>query len=118
AVPRASELLSADDLRNWGELGRRLAMGSAGNGVAFFASDRVEHLAHVPQPARNLVFQIGPRQLILSSSIALETFELIPALAEQVNDDELLTDILELAVEIANRSAKHSAAFFQKRPTS
>ncbi len=116
AVPRASELLSADDLRNWAELGRRLAMGSAGTGVAFFAGDRVELLAHVPESARNLVFQICTRQLILSSSIALETFELIPTLAEQVNDDELLTDILQLAFEIANRSAKHSSDFLQKTP--
>jgi hypothetical protein len=54
--------------------------------------------------------------LILSSSIALETFELIPALAEQVDDDELLTDILQLALEIANRSAKHSSDFLQKTP--
>jgi nitric oxide reductase activation protein len=116
AVPRASEFLSADDLRNWGELGRRLAMGSAGTGVSFFANDRVEHLANVPESARNLVFQICTRQLILSSSIALETFELIPALAEQVDDDELLTDILQLALEIANRSAKHSSDFLQKTP--
>ncbi|HBE83370.1 MAG TPA: hypothetical protein DDW24_11385, partial [Blastocatellia bacterium] len=27
AVPKASKVLSADDLRLWGELGRRLAMG-------------------------------------------------------------------------------------------
>ena len=36
AVPAASEILSADDLRNWGELGRRLAMGSVDSAVAFF----------------------------------------------------------------------------------
>ena len=29
AVPKAANILSADDLRNWGEFGRRLAMGSA-----------------------------------------------------------------------------------------
>ena len=27
AVPKAAKILSADDLRHWGELGRRLAMG-------------------------------------------------------------------------------------------
>ncbi len=116
AVPRASNILSADDLRNWGELGRRLAMGSAATGVSFFAGEGIENLAGVPESARALVFQICTRQLILSSSIALETFALVPALAEQVNDDELLTEILELAVEIANRSAKHSADFLQKTP--
>jgi hypothetical protein len=52
----------------------------------------------------------------LSSSIALETFALIPALAKQIGDDELFTAILRLAAEIANRSAKHSADFLQKTP--
>jgi hypothetical protein len=52
----------------------------------------------------------------LSSSIALETFELVPRLAKEIKDDELLTDILRLASEIANRSAKHSADFLQKTP--
>lgn len=116
AIPHAATILSADDLRNWGELGRRLAMGSAGTGVSFFAGDGIEKLAAVPESARGLVFQICTRQLILSSSIALETFGLIPDLAAQVNDDELLVEILQLAVEIANRSAKHSSDFLLKTP--
>ena len=58
AVPRASTILSADDLRNWGELGRRLAMGSAATGVSFFAGEGIENLSAVPESARGLVFQI------------------------------------------------------------
>jgi nitric oxide reductase activation protein len=116
AVPRASSILSADDLRNWGELGRRLAMGSAATGVAFFASEGIENLASVPESARGLVFQICTRQLILSSSIALETFALIPHLAGQFDDEHLFTEILQLSVEIANRSAKHSSDFLVKTP--
>ncbi len=116
AVPEAAKILSADDMRNWAEFGRRLAMGSAGTGVSFFAGDGIEKLADVPESARGLVFQICTRQLVLSSSIALETFALIPDLAAQVRDDQLLTEILELAVEIANRSAKHSSDFLQKTP--
>src|SRR5688572_21144287 len=80
AVPRAARILSADDLRNWAEMGRRLAMGNADLGAKFFA-DGVNDLKAVPEAARPLVFQICTRQLVLSSSIALETFELIPKLA-------------------------------------
>ncbi len=116
AVPEAAKVLSADDMRSWAEFGRRLAMGSAGTGVSFFAGDAIEKLAGVPESARGLVFQICSRQLVLSSSIALETFALIPDLAEQVRDDQLLTEILQLGVEIANRSAKHSFDFLQKTP--
>jgi nitric oxide reductase NorD protein len=116
AVPRASRILSADDMRSWAELGRRLAMGKAATGSAFFAEDGVENLANVPEDARGLVFQICTRQLVLSSSIALETYALIPRLVAEVDDDRLLTDIFQLAVDIANRSAKHSSDFLQKTP--
>ncbi len=115
AVPAAAKILSADDLRNWAELGRRLAMGSAATGSSFF-SRGVDDLANVPEPARVATFQICTRQLVLSSSIALETFELIPVIAAEVDDDTLFTRILQLAAEIANRSAKHSSDFLQKTP--
>lgn len=113
AIPKAAKVLSADDLRHWAEMGRRLAMGNAETGAKFFAAG-VQGLKKVPADARPLVFQICTRQLVLSSSIAIETFETIPALATGVKDEELLTDILRLGVEIANRSAKHSAEFLQR----
>lgn len=115
AVPKAAKLLSAEDLRLWGEMGRRLAMGNADIGSLFFA-EGVEELAIVPEAARGLVFQICTRQLVLSSSIALETFHRIPQLAEETHNDALFTDILRLALEIAHRSAKHSSEFLIKTP--
>ncbi len=115
AVPKAAKILSADDIRNWAEMGRRLAMTNADSGVKFFAGG-VNNLKNIPEKGRALVFQICTRQLVLSSSIALETFNLIPALAKEIGNDKLLIDILQLASEIANRSAKHSADFLQKTP--
>jgi hypothetical protein len=115
AIPKAARILSADDLRSWAEMGRRLAMGNAEVGAKFFASG-VGGLKKVPADARALVFQICARQLVLSSSISIETFEMVPVLAASVKDDELLSDILRLGVEIANRSAKHSSEFLQHTP--
>lgn len=115
AVPRAAKILSADDLRHWGELGRRLAMGSADTGSKFFA-DGVVGLKHVPEGARSAVFQICTRQLVLSSSIALDTFRSVPTIVREVSDDKLLTDVLNLAIEIAQRSAKHSSEFLIHTP--
>jgi nitric oxide reductase NorD protein len=115
AVPAAASVLSAEDLRSWGELGRRLAMGSADLGSKFFTSG-VDDLERIPEAARTYVFQICTRQLVLSSSIALETFSLIPKLAEEIGDPVLLTDILRLTVDIAQRSAKHSSDFLKQTP--
>lgn len=115
AVPKASKTLSAEDLRQWSEMGRRLAMVDVESGVKFFAHG-VSDFKKVPENARPLVFQICTRQLVLSSSIAFETFETIPDLAKEVADDALLTDVLKLALEIAQRSAKHSADFLKSTP--
>ena len=116
AVPKAARILSAEDLRAWGEMGRRIAMGDADSGVNFFIAG-VNDFKKVPEKARSLTFQICTRQLVLSGSIALETFRLVPDLAKEIGDDELFVEILALAAEIANRSAKHSADFLQKTPT-
>lgn len=115
AVPRAAKLLSAEDLRLWGEMGRRLAMGNADVGAAFFA-EGVAGLKPVPEIARAAVFQICTRQLVLSSSIALETFRAVPNIAREVGDPKLLGEIFAVAFEIAQRSAKHSAEFLQHTP--
>ncbi|MBK6724093.1 MAG: hypothetical protein IPG58_12785 [Acidobacteria bacterium] len=115
AVPKAAKVLSADDLRHWGEFGRRLAMGSADAGARFFA-DGIGGLKRVPEGARAAVFQTCTRQLVLSSSTALESFHLIPEIAAAIDDEKLLSDIFELAAEIAQRSAKHSADFLVHTP--
>ncbi|HXH69434.1 MAG TPA: VWA domain-containing protein [Pyrinomonadaceae bacterium] len=115
AVSKAAKILSADDIRNWAEMGRRLAMTNADSGANFFIGG-VNDLKKVPEKARPLVFQICTRQLVLSGSISVETFHLIPTLAKEIGDDKLFTEILQLASEIAGRSAKHSADFLQKTP--
>jgi hypothetical protein len=115
AVPKAARILEAEDLRAWAEMGRRLAMANADLGAKFF-TDGVNDFKKVPAKSRSLVFQICTRQLVLSSSIALETFGSIPDLAKNVGDDKLFNEILSLALEIAKRSAKHSADFLQKTP--
>lgn len=115
SVPKAAKLLSADELRAWGELGRKLAMGNAATGSAFFLKG-VDAFAAIPANVRLAVFQISKRQLVLSSSVSLETYELIPQIAENVTDEQLLSDILRLALDIAGRSAKHSSDFLKQTP--
>jgi nitric oxide reductase NorD protein len=112
AVPEAGEFLTADDIRLWAEFGRKLAMGSAASGIKFFKQG-VEGLTDIPEEARSAVFQICTRQLVLSSSIALATYERVPAIALSVTDKRLLGEMLELASDIAQRSAKHSADFLE-----
>ena len=60
AVPKASEILSADDLPLVGGIGGRLSMGNAEIGATFFAAG-VEELRSVPGSSRSRVFQICTR---------------------------------------------------------
>ena len=49
--------------------------------------------------------------MALSTVIGRESLHSVPTLSAEINDDALLGSILEIATEIARRSAKHSAEF-------
>jgi hypothetical protein len=115
AAPAATEVLQAAELRAWGDLGRRLAMGDVETAITFFA-EGVNGLSDVPAIVHPLVFQLCARQLTLSSPIAVETFRNLPALTKTIEDPDALASILEVAMEIARRSAKHSAEFLRTAP--
>jgi nitric oxide reductase NorD protein len=110
AVPATARVLEAAELRAWGELGRRLTMAEVEDGVSFLVTGPGE-FDKVPAAARPFVFQVCSRQMSLSAKTAAETFRKAAALAEQVDDAQLLRSIYEIAAEISRRSAKHSADF-------
>lgn len=110
AAPAASHILQPAELRSWGELGRRLAMADYESAISFFA-EGVEPLHSISPELRPAVFALCSRQMVLSTVIGRETLRALPHLSDEIDDDELLRSILEIATEIARRSAKHSAEF-------
>jgi hypothetical protein len=115
AVPEAARVLDAEELRAWGEMGRRLSMADAETGAAFITSG-AGGLASVPRGARLLLLQVCARQLSLSTSFALETYRQAPEVARAVGDAELLRRVFEVALEVARRSARHSSDFLAGTP--
>ena len=116
AAPAAAHVLQPTELRAWGEMGRRLAMTDYESAVTFFAAG-VEPLRTVSPGLRPPLFVLCSRQMVLSTAIGRETLHSLPALAAEIDDDELLRAILEVATEIARRSAKHSAEFLNAGST-
>jgi hypothetical protein len=114
-VPEAARVLDAEELRAWGEMGRRLSMADAETGAAFITSGAGE-LAEVPRGARLLLLQVCGRQLSLSTSFALETYRRAPEVARAVGDPERLRRVFEVALEVARRSARHSSDFLAATP--
>lgn len=115
AAPAAAEVLEVGDLRAWGEMGRRLAMGDVETSISFFVAG-VEDLRSVPRSAHSLLFQVCTRQMTLSATNATDTLRKAAALTAALNNLEILVATLEIAAEIARRSAKHSADFLEATP--
>ncbi|MEJ7617264.1 MAG: hypothetical protein WKF30_09975, partial [Pyrinomonadaceae bacterium] len=116
SVPAAASILTdSAEVRAWAEMGRRLTMGDVEAGAAFFAAG-AEALKDLSPPARMLLFEVCARQMVLSSSFAVETFTRAATLARAVEDPELLRAVYETAAEVARRSAKHSADFLASTP--
>ncbi|MEN3328009.1 MAG: nitric oxide reductase NorD protein [Acidobacteriota bacterium] len=110
AAPAAAHVLQPAELRAWGEMGRRLAMTDYESAASFFA-EGVDPLRSVSPELRPSLFVLCTRQMTLSTAIGRETLHSFPGLAAEIDDDELLRAILDVATEIARRSAKHSAEF-------
>ena len=49
--------------------------------------------------------------MVLSTVVGRETLHSLPSLVAEINDHEVLRSVLDVATEIARRSAKHSAEF-------
>ena len=115
SAPAAAQVLQPAELRSWGEMGRRLAMADYESAVSFFG-EGVESLRTIAPELRPDIFVLCTRQMVLSTAIGRETLHSLPALATTI-DDDLLRSIIEVATEIARRSAKHSAEFLNASDT-
>lgn len=114
-APDLASLITADELRIWGDVGAQLAKGNPEFAVDFFASSR-EVLERVPQPKRRLLLQFVGKQASLSNRTALESFRFAPTMIERVDDTRLSTDLLAVCLELARHSVKHSGELLAEAP--
>ena len=110
ATPAAVQILQPAELRAWGEMGRRLAMSDYESAASFFAAG-VEPLRNVPEDLLPGIFVLASRQMVLSTLVARETFQSLPPMIAEIGDVQTSRAILDIATEIARRSAKHSTEF-------
>ncbi len=116
AAPAAAQVLQPAELRAWGEIGRRLAMADYESAISFFV-EGVEPLRNISPELRPAIFALCTRQIVLSTVIGRDTLRTLPEISAEIADDHLLGSILEIATEIARRSAKHSAEFLNASST-
>jgi nitric oxide reductase NorD protein len=113
AAPAAVQVLEPAELRSWGEMGRRLAMSDYESAASFFAAG-VEPLRDVPEELLPAIFALCTRQMALSTYTARESLQSLPSMIAEIDDVKTSQVILDIATEIARRSAKHSTEFINK----
>jgi nitric oxide reductase NorD protein len=112
AAPATAHVLQPAELRAWGEMGRRLAMSDYETAISFFIAG-VEELQAVPPELLPAIFTLCARQMTLSTTIGRETLNSVPQLVTAIGDIDVVATVLDVATEIARRSAKHSAEFLK-----
>jgi nitric oxide reductase NorD protein len=113
AAPAAVQVLEPAELRSWGEMGRRLAMSDYESAASFFAAG-VEPLRDVPEALLPAIFALCTRQMALSTYTARESLQSLPSMIAEIDDVKTSQVILDIATEIARRSAKHSTEFINQ----
>ncbi|HEY2961401.1 MAG TPA: VWA domain-containing protein, partial [Pyrinomonadaceae bacterium] len=88
----------------------RLAMSDYETAISFFIAG-VEDLQTIPRELLPPVFTLCTRQMILSTSIGKDTLHTLPQIIAGIDNVDIATAVLEIATEVARRSAKHSAEF-------
>src|ERR1043166_5731629 len=86
AAPLASQVFKANDLKLWGELGRRLAMGDYDAAANFFA-EGVTKYEDVPRTLHEAILELCVRQMTLSTAVGRETFTTTPDIVREINDE-------------------------------
>ncbi len=107
SVPEVARMLDNGDLRAWAELGRRIALNSAEEASDFFRYS-IETLEAIPEALRSLLIALCSKQIVLSPAAALTTFRNAPRTAASLGDEGAAARLFGIAVEVAQRSVKHS----------
>ena len=86
-VPEVAQHLDNEDLRLWAEVGRRVALDNADEANGFFHHS-AQTLAEIPVPLRPLLIALCSKQIVLSPSTALNTFNSAPHTIAKLGETE------------------------------
>jgi nitric oxide reductase NorD protein len=115
AVPEVSRLIDTGDLRVWGEIGKRLSATSVDTATEFFRSS-ASILETIAEETRTPVLKLVNKQAALSANTAVECFKSASAIILSITDQEEVTQVLSICLELARHSVKHSSDLFLASP--
>ncbi|HWN97779.1 MAG TPA: VWA domain-containing protein [Blastocatellia bacterium] len=107
AAPEVSRLIDANDMRVWGEIGKRLSATSAESAMSFFISS-AGTLSALAEDMRSPVLRLVNKQAALSAGTATGSFNSAPAIINAIRDHDSAAQVLTICLELARHSVKHS----------
>ena len=116
AAPDVARLVDPGDVRVWGEAGKRIAATSSEAAINFFQSS-AEILASITEGMRSQVLKLINKQAALSANTAVESFRGAPRILSAIDDYESRVKILNICIEMARHSVKHSNDLFTTAPS-
>lgn len=107
ATPEVSRLTDISDLRVWGETCKRLSATSADTAIDFIRST-ASILESMPEELRAPVLKLVNKQSALSANTAVESFRAAAEIIKTIDDQEIVSMVLTICLELARHSVKHS----------
>lgn len=114
-VPEVALYLGNEDLKQWAEITRRLALDNAEEATGFIHSS-AGVLDSIPPELRPLLIALCSKQIVLSPSTSLGTFYGAPKTVNELGNTESTLKLFNIAVAVANRSVKHSTEVISAAP--
>lgn len=116
AAPEVSQLIAGPDMRVWGEIGRRLSATSADAAADFFQNSAAI-LQTIDTEMRPPVLRLVSKQAALSANTAVECYKASGDVIRRIGGAENATAILDICLELARHSVKHSYDLFLAAPS-
>lgn len=114
-VPEIARVLGQNELRAWGEIGKRLASTNPDAAIEFFQTS-LPILNEIAPGFLLRCLTLVSRQAALSTSLALDCFKSFPEILAKFNDASITARILNLCYEVSQHSVKHSCDLLRSAP--
>ncbi len=115
AAPEVSRLVVTADMRVWGEIGKRLSATNAETAASFFQSSATT-LESIGEKMRPPVLRLVNKQAALSGGTAMGSFRAAPSIISAIGDEETVSQVLNICLELSRHSVKHSNDLFVNAP--
>jgi nitric oxide reductase NorD protein len=116
AAPEVAHLVESSDMRVWGEVGRRISA-TSGDAAAEFFQVSAKVLEATDERMRPIILKLASKQAALSANTAVKCFRSSPEIINRIGDPIIANEVLNICLELARHSVKHSCDLFMAAPS-